>query len=197
MNVAKNLSLLVLTVATGLALEGCAVKVPAVVSPLPIYKINGSPKAAAAAVDKDGKPIVGTQRRYFSGKESLPPLAKNLVIEMMAYRSLLPDGSDRNDDALKNDALVSQCPDGRPNLDFIQSVEVGIRHKSEPDSQAVVVATYTQTQKGLCGFHLTPTGFDMKDYVGDYTFVVQVTGTMPPAPVTISGYYTAQDYEGL
>lgn len=141
--------------------------------------------------------IVGTQTYYFSGSNKLPPLAKALQIQEMNFRSLLTDPSDQSEDARKNGALVDQCPNGRSNLDFIQSVAVGVRHKNEKDTEAVVIATYTQTQTGLCGFHLTPTNFDMKDYASDYTFVIQVTGTLPTAPLSISGYYTAQDYEGF
>jgi len=140
---------------------------------------------------------VGTQTYYLAGSNKLPPLAKALQIQTMTFRSLLVDPNDQSEDARKNDSLVDQCPDGRSNLDFIQSVAVGVRHSKEQDSQAVVIATYTQAIKGLCGFHLTPSNFDMKDYASDYVFVIQVTGSLPPAALSISGYYTAQDYEGL
>ena len=172
---------------------GCAIKVPLVTEAMPITRI----KAPSATVALVAAGMTGTQTKYYTGKDPLPPLAKALQIETMTFRSLMPDPSDETADARKNDTLVDQCPDGRPNLDFIQSVDVGVRHPGEKDTDAVLIASYTQSKKGLCGFHLTPTYFDMKKYAADYVFVIQVTGTLPPGAVNISGYYTAQDYEGI
>ncbi len=186
------------TPSPGSAPTPMATTVPAA---LPTPAVVPTPAPAAdsldATEDAAASAMVGTQTYYFSGSNKLPPLAKELQIQDMSFRSLSADANDQTEDARKNAGLIDQCPGGRGDVDFIKSVVVGVRHKNEKDTEAVVVATYTQTQTGLCGFHLTPTYFDMKDYASDYTFVIQVTGSLPKNALSISGYYTAQDYEGL
>lgn len=171
-------------------LLNCNVPIP-VTEPLPIATIqSGGLIGSVLGVQNFDLPIV-------SGSQQLPPGAQSITLKTLAIRSVLNSASDQSTSALENDSLVDQCPTGRASLGFIQSVTISIKHQSEDDSQAVTLATYTNTDgSDPCGFHMQTTGVDIKSYISDYALVTQVSGSSPEQDVQISGYLELVDDEG-
>jgi hypothetical protein len=170
----------------------CSIPIP-VTQPLPVSTIQGGGLLGSALpVQNFNLPIV-------SGSQQLPPGAKAIHLKVLAIRSVLNDPSDQTDSALENDSIVEQCPAGRAQLGFIDSVTIKIKHQGEGDSKAVTLATYTKPASGAepCGFHMQTADVNIKDYVSDYALVPEVSGKAPKEDVQIAGYIELIDDEGV
>lgn len=185
-----------LLIAIALCVAACSVPVSVRVA-LPIATVPGL-KGLPLPDVSGALPILGFDLPVQDGARDLPPGSKKIFLSALRIRSVLPDESDRTADARKDDGLIDRCPDGRARLGFIESVTVKIKHAGEPDSAAVVVASYAKAP-GFdgCGLDLQPTGVNIKDYLDGYELLTEGQGRAPADDVEISGYAEMTDEIGI
>lgn len=122
---------------------------------------------------------------------------KEIYLDTIAIRTTLAadmnaDGTG-NEERLMDDNLIDTCVTNQAKIDFLKSLEIIIQ--KEGSAEKVVLAKFTNTMAGTCGFYMeiqedpsTGKAWNLKSFLPHYTITTKATGSAPPSTVKLGGY---------
>lgn len=124
----------------------------------------------------------------------------HVYVEQIGIRTVTNAELDMNEDdqksALENADLITTCPSGRAELDFIDSLDLYIEIPGDASSKQLL-ATYRKSVNGNCGFFfdIVPgpddVSIDLKPYLADYKITISnISGTPQDDDTNIGGFIT-------
>ena len=95
--------------------------------------------------------------------------------------------------ALTNEDAIESCANGRPTIDFVESLDLYIEIPGQADTK-VLLAQYVRSSNGICGFFMYPEpgpnnelSVNLVPYLKNYKITTVATGTAPNNETNIGG----------